>query len=1384
MLGAMRRDSKSGGSPGRRASGVWMGSNVPPPPNAAPPSQATLQEPSDDAGSEGQGIAGPIRVELSESGSDFTPPQLTTNLTMSDSASILSETSTEPSLHNAPVARPNRKISYGTLTNISSQYHEHLEDPSKAAEGGVNPASRKMSYGTLTNVSKDFHGHLEKVHVEQPIVNPRPSLPPPPSAPMPTTSNAPVPAPAPIPAKKLSPPPSAPPPPLPAPTAVETPAPAPAPTPVPAPAPETRKSGLLGALSADATTQVTPTTTNTTTIAPQPRGSGMTPEALRAMASQYNQHLTTAEDELEKSSTITGTTESGDDLGVGLGNFGLLNAMVADEKPKPEAPPPSQNPIPVAAKPKGGLLSAMVADVNNPKPAPAALQPPKPKVGVLSAMVADSIAQAARSDKSDTMSHTTDGDMEDGPKKGLLGGIYKDVLLKQHAFDTNLTIDVAKREFATQVAKGGWTEEDEAKLLGLSAYVIQKRFRNWKRLKKEYKRLRKLRRRTVFLQTNIRRFLAVERYRRSLEIIINCQRAYRYFHLRRRWPSHDEMSRSLFLLKVKKDRDDSLLNEQKTFGDMMEEIRNNDKAFGKTFFPSFVSLPLTFTNILGKTNTRDFFPSGLITSMHKLQRQLQSQSMPDRIVSCTVGATQIFVVTAHGTVHSSGVGQKGELGYLNNEPTQRFTLIQGLYSRCVAPPSVRVVIRKLSTGDGHTMALDDVGRVFGWGDNRKGQCGYETATNTLTGECFSHTPRLVKFDKSLWVNDVACGGDFTVGVLKGMLYAWGDKKYLGQGKFYKGGHSHKPRAVKLGGISLKFMKVTCGINHVAGAASNGHVYCWGVNEFAQCGQKSRTSEGGKLFVPAPEEVPGLSNILEISAGGFHTVALSRTGEVFCWGWNKFGQCGKDPCYSFVVRKPHKVNFTRDGRAEVKAITVAGSGGLKAMSISAGDTHCLAMVKDDCSVWKWGAKVDGLSDFSDVNYIPSEMDSFRDEPHWGKRTSVATAWSRNFSLDYVTYEYDPEARSVNRKDYLRSKSPEKMSGERLFIETHLDKSNAQYNTIAKLQKIWNRLKPKDKAIWKNKAAINKNKYGKDVDTYSDVSVSSSIAERNPWNNDHSFRSTLEENPFKRDDKAFEHQKDMSRTQNTIRTQITQFGVNEVAKRCEFITKTAKKAKLEEKRRLALRKKKIFQRKRSQINVEKKLRNAENILSLLSGDWAGMDDEGEESEEDEYGMKKKGPPPVPMRRSERREIEEKENKERRGKDGRRRVRPPPPPLDEEGLVISPIKEGDDESSTISSVASRTSSSRRVSLMKSGKKPPPPSAPPPPEAVQASAGRRRKSLLERRGSQSRRRGSSRLSITSLLKMDMDDEGDEEVEEDEPPPRYSDLNPPPRFGYNPDPA
>ena len=43
----------------------------------------------------------------------------------------------------------------------------------------------------------------------------------------------------------------------------------------------------------------------------------------------------------------------------------------------------------------------------------------------------------------------------------------------------------------------------------------------------------------------------------------------------------------------------------------------------------------------------------------------------------------------------------------------------------------------------------------------------------------------------------------------------------------------------------------------------------------------------------------------------------------------------------------------------------------------------------------------------------------------------------------------------RRDALKRLSPEKMNGEKLFMERKLDKSSADMNTMAKVQKVWNR-----------------------------------------------------------------------------------------------------------------------------------------------------------------------------------------------------------------------------------------------------------------------------------------------------------------------------------------
>ena len=46
--------------------------------------------------------------------------------------------------------------------------------------------------------------------------------------------------------------------------------------------------------------------------------------------------------------------------------------------------------------------------------------------------------------------------------------------------------------------------------------------------------------------------------------------------------------------------------------------------------------------------------------------------------------------------------------------------------------------------------------------------------------------------------------------------------------------------------------------------------------------------------PQEIEVLGGINIVQIAAGGWHSCALSESGDVYIWGWNESGQLGL-PC---------------------------------------------------------------------------------------------------------------------------------------------------------------------------------------------------------------------------------------------------------------------------------------------------------------------------------------------------------------------------------------------------------------------------------------------------------------------------------------------------------
>jgi alpha-tubulin suppressor-like RCC1 family protein len=76
--------------------------------------------------------------------------------------------------------------------------------------------------------------------------------------------------------------------------------------------------------------------------------------------------------------------------------------------------------------------------------------------------------------------------------------------------------------------------------------------------------------------------------------------------------------------------------------------------------------------------------------------------------------------------------------------------------------------------------------------------------------------------------------------------------------------------------------------------SDGTVWAWGDNEFAQLGNGTTNNAW------TPVQVSGLTNIVAISGRAYHTLALKADGTVWAWGWNVYGQLGINSTASVLV----------------------------------------------------------------------------------------------------------------------------------------------------------------------------------------------------------------------------------------------------------------------------------------------------------------------------------------------------------------------------------------------------------------------------------------------------------------------------------------------------
>ena len=140
-----------------------------------------------------------------------------------------------------------------------------------------------------------------------------------------------------------------------------------------------------------------------------------------------------------------------------------------------------------------------------------------------------------------------------------------------------------------------------------------------------------------------------------------------------------------------------------------------------------------------------------------------------------------------------------------------------------------------------------------------------------------------------------------VATAKGHVLAFG----LGKtGRLGTGDENHRPLPTRvLGPLARRHVvSIAAALNHSLCSTSDGGLYSWGSDRFGQLGlgtvstggSKARASSDGAVEQRCiPRRVESMRNafVVAVAAGDRHSVALTRRGEVYCWGDNSKGQLG-------------------------------------------------------------------------------------------------------------------------------------------------------------------------------------------------------------------------------------------------------------------------------------------------------------------------------------------------------------------------------------------------------------------------------------------------------------------------------------------------------------
>ena len=306
-------------------------------------------------------------------------------------------------------------------------------------------------------------------------------------------------------------------------------------------------------------------------------------------------------------------------------------------------------------------------------------------------------------------------------------------------------------------------------------------------------------------------------------------------------------------------------------------------------------------------------------------------------------------------------------GGLVHAPGRALVLVLLSFGVAVAPASgagsagarretaAGVKVIALAGGLYHSLALTSSGSVFAWGWNMTGQLG----NGSIIG---SDVPVKVRLPGGTRAIAVAAGFAHSVALTsKGAALTWGKNN---GGELGNGTNTDSAVVVKANLPAGTKVTAVAASEHNLALTSTGALIAWGEGQFGELGNGGT----GSSSAPVNVSLPTGTKVTAVAVGAWHSLALTSTGRVLAWGFNKDGELG-------------------DGnRTNTDApVAVKLPAGTKVVAVAAAGFLSLALTSTG-AVLAWGYNGDG--ELGDGNRKSSDVPVKVKLPPHTKVTSIA------------------------------------------------------------------------------------------------------------------------------------------------------------------------------------------------------------------------------------------------------------------------------------------------------------------------------------------------------------------------------------------------------------